>query len=67
MYAIAKKELSDRNWRAQENLGYPNIPEGAEVWVYYAELIQGRQKYVPVMYNNYNYTVKLADLKLMKV
>lgn len=60
MFAVTKRELSDRNQKRQKNKGYSNIPKGATVYV-----IDGYiGKYVPVIYKANFYTVHSNDLDL---
>ena len=59
MWALTKKELSDRNRKLQDDKGYPNIPENT--WV----LVDGspKEKYVGAYWNNRFYTVASKDLE----
>lgn len=58
MFAITKRELSDRNQKRQKDKGYSNIPKGATVYI-----IDGYiGKYVPVIYESNSYTICSKDL-----
>ena len=59
---IAKKELSDQDWKTQLVRGYKNIPEGAEI--YFEKLITNCYgKFAQVEYNGILYYVHPWDIE----
>jgi hypothetical protein len=59
---IAKKELSDNDFRTQAALKYPNIPAGAEV-EHIETITNFYGRYAKVRWNRTLYYVKPDDIK----
>ena len=63
LYAVAKTELSDNDWKTQLAKKYKNIPKGAKVKILNRECNNFYGTWVKVEYENNSYYVKEKDLE----